>query len=122
MTLLALGVNWAAYWGEVKYLYSFITPEHINAFVGITQNFHWTTTAILMAYLGVQGAVDWRHGTTNAISSVANFVREEINEKREEHVKIEEHHVREEGKNAPAMKPFGQQANGDEEGGEYNDF
>lgn len=125
MTLLAIILNSTAYWMEVRYLYTFISPEHITAFVGITRDFHFTTTAVLLAYLGVQGVVDWKHGTTSAVSSAASFIKEKIEESREEttnqNVNITTT-VREFGVNAPELKPFGETAIGDKEEGEHYDF
>jgi DNA segregation ATPase FtsK/SpoIIIE-like protein len=114
MALAAMGINAAAYWTEVQYLYSFVTPEHINAFIGLSRDFHWVTASIIMAYLGVQGALDWRHNSSTAISQAANFVSEKIDKKEviDETVKNLDVHVEviEEGINGPELKPFGTHA------------
>jgi hypothetical protein len=81
MVLVAMAINAMAYYTEVQYLYSFVTPEHINAFIGLSRDFHWVTASILLAYLGVQGTLDWRHNSSTAISQAANFVSEKIDKK-----------------------------------------
>ncbi len=81
MAITAMGINAAAYWTEVQYLYSFVTPEHINAFIGLSRDFHWVTALIISAYLGVQGVLDWRHNSSTAISQAASFVSEKIDKK-----------------------------------------
>lgn len=81
MALAAMGINAAAYWTEVQYLYSFVTPEHINAFVGLSRDFHWVTASIIMAYLGVQGVLDWKHNSSTAIAQAASFISEKVDKK-----------------------------------------
>lgn len=125
MTVIALISNSAAYWLELQYLYTFISPEHVTAFSAITRDFHWTMTAILLAYLGVQGAVDWKHGTTTAVSQAASYVKEKIesrsDENKTENITMNEN-IKEYGIDAPELKPFGSAASGDEEKGEFDDF
>lgn len=115
MALVAMGINAAAYWTEVQYLYSFVTPEHINAFTGLSRDFHWVTALIISTYLGVQGVLDWKNTTSSTISQVSSFVSEKIDKKEvvDETVKNLDVHVEviEEGVNGPALKPFGTHAN-----------
>lgn len=117
MALAAMGINAAAYWTEVQYLYSFISPEQINAFIGLSRDFHWVTALIISTYLGVQGALDWKHNTSSALSQATNFVSEKLDKKEviDETIKKLDVHVEviEEGINGPELKPFGTYASED---------
>lgn len=102
MTSFGLGMLYFAYWREVNYLYSFQTPEHITAFTSITRDFMFAFTTAVLAYLGVSGVTEWKHGTTSVINQAASFVKEQKDQKIEN---IQ--HIIEEGKpGAPAVKPF----------------
>jgi len=115
MALAAMGINAAAYWTEVQYLYSFVTPEHINAFIGLSRDFHWVTALIISTYLGVQGVLDWKHNTASTLAQTANFVSEKIDKKEVIDETVKKLDVRvdviEEGVNGPELKPFGGHAN-----------
>ena len=105
MTVAAFTLNWIAYWQEIRYLHSFVMPEQIAAFSGITRDFHWVVAAGLMAYLGVTGAIEWKHGTTSIISQAASLVSQKTETKTEN----TQRNIIEEGKpGAPATRPFSQ--------------
>jgi hypothetical protein len=84
MTVFGLAALWLVYWKQVDYLYSFIgqAPEIVAAYVSITRDFMLAFTAAVLAYLGVNGVVSWRHNTESALSQVA----QSLTEKRTEHI------------------------------------
>lgn len=114
-TLLSLGLLWFMYWKQIDYLYSFATYEEtmasvlIPAFITLTRDVMVCFTAIIGAYLGIQGLVQWKHGTESVVSQATEFVKEKrdenINIKEERIEKIE--HVYVEGDGGPERKPFG---------------
>jgi hypothetical protein len=87
MTLFGLAALWLVYWKQVDYLYSFIgqSPEIVAAYVSITRDFMLAFTAAVLAYLGVNGVVAWKHNTESVLTQVAQG----ITEKREEHIVTE---------------------------------
>lgn len=87
MTLFGLAALWLVYWKQVDYLYSFIgqSPQIVAAYVSITRDFMLAFTAAVLAYLGVNGVVAWKHNTESVLSQVAQG----ITEKREEHIVTE---------------------------------
>lgn len=116
MTLIAIGINWAAYWTEVKYLYSFLIPEQIVAFSAMTRDFHWTLTASLLAYLGVQGALSWKHGTETALTQAVSHLGEKSEKKEEvtQNINYNQHIIEEGVGNASETRPFSQSATHEE--------
>jgi hypothetical protein len=78
MTLFGLAALWLVYWKQVDYLYSFIgqAPEIVAAYVSITRDFMLAFTAAVLAYLGVNGVVAWKHNTDSVLSQVAQGITE----------------------------------------------
>jgi len=129
MTVFGIVVMWIAYWKAVDYLFSFTLDSQITAFSGITRDFMFSLATIIFAFLGIEGVVNWKHGTETIVNQASSFIKEQKESKSEEtkNVKIElteelKHYIKEEGVNAPEIKPFSQQAIGDEQEGEYKDF
>lgn len=113
-TLLSLGLLWLMYWKQIDYLFVFsayqadIVAVLVPAFTGLTRDVMVCFTAIIGAYLGIQGLVQWKHGTESVISQATEFIKEKrdenINIKEERIEKIE--HVYVEGEGGPEQKPF----------------
>lgn len=86
MTVFGLCSLWLVYWKQVDYLYSFsgMEPHIVAAYVSITRDFMVAFTAAVLAYLGVNGIVSWKHNTESALSQVAENIKSEHTEKRED--------------------------------------
>jgi hypothetical protein len=52
--------------------------------VSITRDFMVAFTAAVLAYLGVNGIVSWKHNTESALSQVAENIKSEHKETRED--------------------------------------
>lgn len=97
MTAFVLCVLWAAYWKQVDYLYSFgtyadpLSGQMITAYVSITRDFMVAFTSALLGYLGINGVVQWRHGTQSVVQQVSEAVtrKEDITETIDETRRIE---------------------------------
>lgn len=91
-TIFSLILLWVMYWRQVEYLYSFATyPDQmagvlIPAFLALTRDVMVCFTAVIGAFLGIQGLVQWKHGTESVISHATEFIQE----KRDENVNIKE--------------------------------
>jgi len=89
MTLFGLAVLWLAYWRQVNYLYSFAGYEQamaaqlIPAFVSLTRDFMVAFTGAVLAYLGVNGVVAWRHNTQSTVQQVTQAItqKSEVDER-----------------------------------------
>jgi hypothetical protein len=72
-TLSGCGILYAAYWHSVNHLYSFTQPEQ---FVAVTQMYvtlMYSLSAIVLAYVGVNGALSgWTHRTDATASASAS--------------------------------------------------
>ncbi len=110
-TIFALSLLWLMFWKQIDYLFSFGTypPEMasilIPAFTGLVRDVMVCFTAIIGAYLGIQGLVQWKHGTESVVSQATQFIKE----KREEDINITERieHVYVEGQEgSPKNRPF----------------
>ncbi len=104
MTVFSIILLYVIYWRQVNYLYSFTDPNQLNVFSGITRDFMVAITGCIMAYLGVQGFVEWRHGTSTLLNQATSFVQK----KSEEHITRDiNEHIIEEGKDgSPEVRPF----------------
>lgn len=93
MTIFGLFVLWLTFWKQIDYLFSFGTYEPemagllIPAYTGLARDFMVAVTAIIGSYLGIQGLVQWRHGT----ESVVNQISETINKKEDINIKEEKY-------------------------------
>ncbi len=67
MTGFVLTVLWLTYQREVKYLHSFTDANQIIAFSALTRDFMVAFTAAALGYLGINGVVQWRHGSSSEI-------------------------------------------------------
>ncbi len=118
MTVFGLLVLWFAYWEEINYLYSFTDPNQIVAFTAVTRDFMFAFTAAVLAFLGVEGAVSWKHGTESVLNQAASFVQEKSDKTEtiaNKNINYN-HNIIEEGVgNASATRPFSQPA-GHEDG------
>lgn len=83
MTVFGLSCLWVVYWRQVNYLYSFagMSPEIVAAFVSITRDFMVAFTAAILAYLGVNGVVSWRHSTESVLSQTIESIKSEHTER-----------------------------------------
>jgi hypothetical protein len=113
MTAFAMITLYLAYWRQVNYLYTFgtypsdIAQAMITAYIGITRDFMVAFTAVIASYLGIQGLVQWKHGTESTISQAASFVKQKVEEHKEEKKEIKlETYVKEEGVNTDQPKPY----------------
>jgi len=114
MTVFGLAVLWLAYWGQVAYLYSFAGyPQEMAAilipsFVSLTKDFMVAFTAVVLAFLGVDGVISWRHGTESVVNQATSFVKE----KKEEIItqNINEKIIYEGGPGASEVKPYSKMA------------
>lgn len=92
MTIFGLLVLWLTFWKQIDYLFSFAMYEPemagllIPAYTGLARDFMVAVTAVIGAFLGITGLVQWRHGT----ESIVNQISETINEHRKEDVDIKE--------------------------------
>ncbi len=112
MTVFGLLVLWFAYWKEINYLYSFTDPNQILAFTAVTRDFMFAFTAAVLAFLGVEGAVSWKHGTESVLNQAASFIQEKSDktETINNNTNYNEHITEEGVGNASVNRPFGQLA------------
>lgn len=81
-TVFSLGLLWFMYWKQIDYLYSFAEYDNsmasilIPAFLSLTRDVMVCFTAILGSYLGIQGLVQWKHGTESVINQATSYISE----------------------------------------------
>lgn len=104
-TLLSLVLLWLMYWKQIDYLFAFALYETdkasvlIPAFTGLTRDVMVCFTAIIGAYLGIQGLVQWKHGTESVINQISENINktETISIKEEKYIfynsKEEDYHI-----------------------------
>ena len=80
MTFIGVGVILMTYWQQVNYLYSFTDPAQITAFSQMTQNAMIAITAMVSAYLGINGLIQWKHNTSaeQILNSISEAKKEDI--------------------------------------------
>lgn len=84
MTLLGLIVINSLFWACVYYLYSFTEPWQADIFYKMSNSAMWTTSAIVLGYLGLQTvAAGWTNATTSAATSMINKLTEKKEQKTE---------------------------------------
>jgi len=107
MTIFGLCALWLVYWKQVDYLYSFVGqgPEIVAAYVSITRDFMLAFTAAVLAYLGVNGVVAWKHNTESVLTQVAENVKSEHTEKREDIQRVI-HESAEKFRDDPSYRPI----------------
>ena len=117
--------RWATY-----HLYSLPEPTLV-AFASITNNAFYVIAAIVVFMVTGKLVYDWKNQTATTLIDQASHLTENRHEERREERKEEktenqniniEMNIKEAGINAPALKPFGQTAIGDEHGGEHDDY
>lgn len=88
MTLIVLWANWQTYCWVISYLYTFVKPEQIAAFVTLTGYFYLAQNTALFAYLGLQTVNNFSQtvstATQNLLQNAASYSKTEINEARED--------------------------------------
>lgn len=81
MVIFGLAVINSLFWTAVWYLYSFTDAVHVVAFENMFQTAMWTTSAIILGYLGFQSLMTGF--TRNTLSATQN-IAEQIFSKHEE--------------------------------------
>jgi len=105
MTVFALWINWSVYWAIVLYIPTFVMPEQLAAFVSITTQFFWTNTAIIFAYLGINGLMTWHQNTASSVQQIAQNIVSK-SEVKTENVQRIVHEYAERYKDDPSYAPI----------------
>lgn len=79
MSIIGLVIVHSQFWAMIWYLYSFNDPAHIAAFEALCQTCLWTTSAIVLGYLGIQGVMD--NFGRNVVSSTSQVVQNILQKK-----------------------------------------
>jgi len=107
MTVFALWINWSVYWAIVLYIPTFVMPEQLAAFVSITTQFFWTNTAIIFAYLGINGLMTWHQNTASSVQQIAqNIVSKSEHRETREDIQRIIHENEEKYKDDPSYAPI----------------
>jgi hypothetical protein len=77
MTVFAAATIYLVYNQSVGQLHDFNDPEHITAFTAINRDMMVAMSAIVLGYLGINGVVQWRHGTGAMIQQAAESIKED---------------------------------------------
>lgn len=118
MTLLSLGLLCLIGWKLISFLFVFgtytadIATILVPAFTGLARDIMVCFTAIIGSYLGIQGLVQWRHGSESIVNQAASFVSEKIDKKEEitKNINYSAHIIEEGAEGAPENRPFSQLA------------
>lgn len=94
-TVFSISLLWLMFWKQIDYLFAFstYTPEMaailVPAFTGLVRDIMVCFTAIIGAFLGISGLVQWKHGTESIVNQAASFIKEKYEEKIDKTEKIE---------------------------------
>lgn len=124
LSLSLLGISVVAGMWRWAIFHLYTLPDHsISSFNSITNNAFYVIGAIIIFMVSGRLIYEWKNETASTVIEQATHIAEEHLEKKEVEVhKTVDVNVKEQGINAPDIRPFSMSAIGDAEEGEYHDF
>lgn len=123
-TLFILCFIWICHEVTVNHIYSMWEPYQVAALNTMYIATLSAISAIGAAFLGFN-TIQSKFSVTSAAGLLGQAISEKSDRNENQNIKREEtinENIKEEGVNAPELKPFGQHAVGDEQEGEYKDL